>query len=186
MGGVAFAASVFPLAALPSIEEAVFRPVAGHGAEDGDLRADAVEQPVGEIRGVERLVIQMGFFREHIQAGGDVAGHSQSVWPPVRIHVPKVFFRQRHIREVPGEDICHRSLFSRRERERHGQCAVHSLPSRRRTRLLASRNSPGFQKFGFQCFQAFPVRRDRRLVVQHRERHVAIVGGVFRLAGGEM
>ena len=93
MGGVAFAASVFPLAALPSIEEAVFRPVAGHGAEDGDLRADAVEQPVGEIRGVKRLVIQMGFFREHIQAVGDVAGHSQSVRPPVRIHVSKMVFR---------------------------------------------------------------------------------------------
>ena len=114
-------------AAFPAAEVAVLRPEARRAAEDGHLRADAVQEPVGQVRTVERLLIEPRAARQLGQIRFEILGHRGRVFPPVAIHHALAAPRAGAVigvGEVPSEEEGYGFLLARRQPQRHRERAV--------------------------------------------------------------
>ena len=107
------AAAVAPLEAA---EVAVFRPEAGRAAEDHALRGHGVEEFLGQVRLVERGVVELRPLPEGGEVLGQVAGHGRGVGPAAAVEIAAML-EPLHVGEVPGDGEGHAPRLAGRERE---------------------------------------------------------------------
>jgi len=183
---VAVAAPPFATAALPAAKVAVVGPETRLRPQDGHLGTDPVQQPVRQVRFVERVVVEPGLARQLTELGSQFLGYGKRVGPNHGVHVPRIAplaAAVRAVGEMPGEEEGNRPLRLRFEDELDAQRAVDRLAGRRRPDTLRPGKAPLLGQRGGQLLQAFPRGRRRTAVADGRQGHVAPAGRVLGLGG---